>query len=90
MHEMLTGIGTSVGTIGSMVALGYLSLALFAMITGRPVLSPAWRPMALARRSRLYRRRQVRQLRRQVDEAFSEAAAEIREIADVEQRRDWP
>jgi hypothetical protein len=90
MREMLTGIGTSVATIGSMVVLGYLLLALFAMVTGRPVLSPGWRPMALLRRSGLYRRRQVRQLRRQVDEAFSEAAAEIREITDVEQQRDWP
>jgi hypothetical protein len=89
MHEMLTGIGTSVATLGSMVVLGYLSLALFAVVTGRPVLSPAWRPRALIRRSGLYHRRQVRLLRRQVDEAFSEAEAEIRQIADVEKRRDW-
>ena len=89
MHEMLTGIGTSVATIASMVVIGYLSLAFFAVVTGRPVLSPAWRPMALVRRSGLYQRRQVRRLRRAVDEVFREAA-EIREIADAEQRRDRP
>ncbi len=92
MHEMLTGIGTSLATIGSMVIIGYLSLALFAVVTGRPVLSPAWRPAALVRRSGLQQRRQMRQLRRQVDQAFREALGEIGQIADAEQRRaprDW-
>jgi len=73
MQEMLTGIGTSVATLGSMVVLGYVALALFAWATGRPVLSPAWRPIALFRRSRTGQRRQLRRLQREIDQVFTEA-----------------
>jgi hypothetical protein len=78
MQEMLTGIGTSVATLGSMVVLGYVCLALFAWVTGREVLSPAYRPLALFRRSRLGRRRQLRRLQREIDQVFTDA-----------QLRDW-
>jgi hypothetical protein len=93
MQEMLTGIGTSVATLASMVVLGYVCLALFAWATGRQVLSPEWRPVALVRRSRMGQRRQLRRLQRAVDQVFTEAqlrewrAAET-DPSDTDPRRD--
>jgi hypothetical protein len=88
MQEMLVGVGTSVATLGSMVVLGYVALALFAWATGRPVLSPAWRPTALLRRSRLGQRRQLRRLQREIDQVFTEA--QLREWRSADRDADDP